>query len=88
MNDFKMLFYNDYLLYVANSINSKIDRRDFPTPLRFRMRFKNCICGYCPSCGGTVLIRKTVVRKIKGACCSWCGQRLEVNFKDDESKDT
>ena len=36
--------------------------------------------GYCPCCGGTVEISNSFLRRHKGACCSWCGQRLQVNF--------
>lgn len=33
--------------------------------------------GYCPTCGGTVQFNNTVLRKMYGACCTWCGQALE-----------
>ena len=83
----KTILWIDFLLYVATKEQSKIDRRAIPTPLCFSMRFKNCICGYCPSCGSPVKIRNTLPRRIKGACCSWCGQKIEFEFKEisDES---
>ena len=78
----KTTAYLDYLLYVASREQSRIDRRVIPTPLSFSMRFKNCICGYCPFCGSPVKIRNTLLRRIKGACCSWCGQRITVDIKE------
>ena len=75
--------YLDYLLYVASREQSKIDRRSIPEPLIFSMRFKNCIVGYCPFCSSPVKIRNTLPRRIKGACCSWCGQRIEFDFKKE-----
>ena len=78
----KTNLYIDYLLHVANREKSKIDRRAIPEPLCFSMRFKNGICGYCPSCGSPVKIRNTLPRRIKGACCSWCGQKILFDFKE------
>ena len=78
----KTTLYIDYLLYVASREKSKIDRRAIPTKLSFAMRFKNRIAGYCPSCSGTVVIKNTFLRKIKGACCSWCGQKILFDFKE------
>lgn len=49
-----------------------------PLPLCFRVEKKKFVAGYCPTCGGTVYYKKTWVRKIKGACCSWCGQNLDL----------
>lgn len=34
--------------------------------------------GYCPNCGGSVEVEKTWTRRVRGACCSWCGQKLDV----------
>lgn len=36
------------------------------------------MAGFCPTCNGSVEIEKTYTRKQKGACCSWCGQRLRI----------
>ena len=36
------------------------------------------IGGYCPNCGGTVLLQKTRLKEIKGHHCSWCGQAIKV----------
>ena len=32
--------------------------------------------GYCPTCGGTVVIENSFLRRIKENHCSWCGQAL------------
>lgn len=55
-------------------------------PAEFTVLVENAVVmsGYCPTCGGTVDIEKTLQREMKGACCSWCGQKLDVKklFRD------
>lgn len=56
------------------------------TPVRFTPAVDNGIimAGFCPTCNGSVEIEKTASRMMKGACCSWCGQKLDVKnlFRD------
>ena len=55
-------------------------------PVEFRPAVDNGIfaAGFCPNCSGSVEIEKTATRMEKGACCSWCGQKLDVKglFRD------
>lgn len=62
-----------------------VDQRIFSEPIIVILRTKKRVAGFCPYCGGTVEVRNTFLRRIKGAHCSWCGQKLDVNFKDNES---
>lgn len=55
-------------------------------PAKFTVQVDNGIimAGFCPTCNGSVEIEKTASRMMKGACCSWCGQKLDVQklFRD------
>ena len=64
---------------------SFVDQRIFSEPIIVILRTKKRVAGFCPYCGATVEVRNTFLRRIKGVHCSWCGQKLEVNFKDNES---
>lgn len=50
------------------------------TPARFVPTVDNGIimAGFCPTCEGSVEVEKTAQRLLRGVCCSWCGQKLDV----------
>ena len=48
------------------------------------LREKDRIAGYCPNCDGTVDIRLTVLVKLKGHRCSWCGQAIDISEEVNE----
>ena len=64
---------------------SIVDQRIFSEPMIVVLKNKKRAVGYCPYCGGTAVVHNTFLRRIKGTHCSWCGQKMEVNFKDNES---
>lgn len=59
-------------------------RRAMPADFRPTVDNGIVMAGFCPTCAGSVEIEKTWIRKQKGACCSWCGQRLKVKKLFDD----
>ena len=61
---------------------SEIDNKETPKPMldysvkRDHPDARRKIGGFCPVCEGSVEFEVNFVRKIKGVCCSWCGQRI------------
>lgn len=39
------------------------------------------IAGYCPTCGGTVLIEYTFLKRSIGHHCDWCGQKIDIEIE-------
>lgn len=61
--------------------------KQLPKPIEEYMIKGDQLAGYCPTCSGTVLFHhRSFPRKVKGACCSWCGQRLEWSTGEEDEE--
>lgn len=56
----------------------KVEELQKPKKLSQPLEVGEQIGGYCPNCGGTVLMQKTWLKEVKGHHCSWCGQCIEI----------
>ena len=63
---------------LSNAVEKQIPKR-----VNIIIKLRNRKCGYCPNCNGTVQVRKSFLKNIKGDCCSWCGQRLDWNIEKE-----
>lgn len=55
--------------------------KQVPTKLVYETRCSDRISGYCKSCGGAVLVIDTWLKRQRGHCCDWCGQRIAINWE-------
>lgn len=63
----------------------KKDIKQVPLKIKSPVESDDRVGGYCPTCQGTVLIEKTILRRFRGYYCSWCGQMIDCDeiFKED-----
>ncbi len=83
---FKMAEYL-YRLEIKNQILAiyKAEQQQKEIPLKvkgFGCSNKDRIVGYCPNCDGTIDIKLTLLVKLNGQCCSWCGQAIDLTGED------
>lgn len=67
----------DYVVRMMDEL-LQIEEMRKPKKLTGEADIDGKVGGYCPNCGGTVLYHKSWLKKVKGHCCSWCGQAIEV----------
>lgn len=68
----------DYVVRMMDELLQAEEMRK-PKKLTEELGIDGKIGGYCPNCGGTVLIQKTRLKEIKGHHCDWCGQAIDIN---------
>lgn len=67
--------------YVVSMMDELLSLEELRKPKKLNDEFEaepGKIGGYCPNCGGTVLYHSSFLKKVKGHCCSWCGQAIKV----------